>query len=221
MRKEELQRENEELRRQLTEAEEALRAIREGQVDAIVVDGAEGAQIFSLTGAETVYRLAIETMAEAALNVSPDGTILFCNARFSEFVETPQERLIGHDVSEYVAEEDRNRFRTLLQMGLHRPANGRFVLCGPGSVRTPVRLSAYALNQPGNNSICLLALDLTELESSAQQIDELRRAQAELREARRSALNIMEDAQAAERTLRESEERMQQALRVSRSFTFD
>ncbi len=221
MTNEELQRENEELRRRLAEAEDALHAIREGQVDAIVVDGAAGTQVFSLTGAETVYRLAIEAMAEATINVSPDGTILFCNARFSDFVATPQERLIGHDVSEYVAEEDRAGFHGLLEQSIRRPASGRVVLCGPGNVRKPVRLSAYALNQPGNNSICLLALDLTELESSAQQIEQLRLAQAELREARRSALNIMEDAQAAERALRESEARMQQALRVSRSFTFD
>jgi len=41
-----LQEENQELRRRLEEAEETLRAIREGEVDAVVVTGRRGAQIF-------------------------------------------------------------------------------------------------------------------------------------------------------------------------------
>lgn len=216
-----LQQENEDLRRKLAEAEDALAAIREGRVDAIVVEGAAGPQVFSLTGAETIYRLAIEAMAEAMINVAPDGTILFCNARFSDFVATPQERLIGHDVSAYVAEEERDHFRALLQQGLQHPVKGRFALCGPGKARTPVRLSAKALPLADGISLCLLAMDLTELESSAQQIEELRLTHAELKEARRSALNIMEDMQATEKALRESEERIQQALRIGRSFTFE
>jgi hypothetical protein len=41
------QAENQELRRRLEEAEETLRAIREGEVDAVVVTGSRGTQIFS------------------------------------------------------------------------------------------------------------------------------------------------------------------------------
>ena len=47
--KQRLQQENEELRARLAEAEETLRAIREGSVDAVVVSGPHGDQVFSLT----------------------------------------------------------------------------------------------------------------------------------------------------------------------------
>ena len=54
--------ENRELRVRLEEAEEALRAIREGEVDAVIVSGSKGDRVFSLTEAENLHRLMVETM---------------------------------------------------------------------------------------------------------------------------------------------------------------
>ena len=78
-----------ELRERLREAEEALRAIREGEADAVIVSGNRGEQVYSRLGAESVYRLVVETMSEAAFTTTFEGLILFCNARFAEFVEAP------------------------------------------------------------------------------------------------------------------------------------
>ena len=58
--------ENEELRSRLAETEEALNAIRNGEVDAIVVSGSEGEQVYSISSAETPYRTFIEEMSEGA-----------------------------------------------------------------------------------------------------------------------------------------------------------
>src|SRR5919106_1465459 len=46
-----------ELQRRLDEAEETLRAIRQGEVDALVVDGPHGEMIYTLTSADYPYRL--------------------------------------------------------------------------------------------------------------------------------------------------------------------
>jgi hypothetical protein len=54
-----LQKKNDELQHRLTEAEETLRAIREGEVDAIVVSSKQGHRVFSLTGSDQVYRLIV------------------------------------------------------------------------------------------------------------------------------------------------------------------
>ncbi|HYL80630.1 MAG TPA: hypothetical protein VEU07_07450, partial [Candidatus Acidoferrum sp.] len=62
-----LREENRRLRERLDEAEETLRGIREGEVDAIVASGSQGGQAFSLAGTEHLYRLFVETMKEAAL----------------------------------------------------------------------------------------------------------------------------------------------------------
>jgi len=222
----ELQRENEELRRQLADAEDALRAIHEGQVDAIVVEGAAGAQVFSLSGAETAYRLAVETMAEAAINVTTDGTILFCNARFSEMTATPLEELLGCDLADFVLPEDRSGLRTLLQRCAREPVKERVVFRDKDDAPTAALLTGSALRQGDAVSLCLVATDLTELESYAHQIERLREHQRDLmltqdklRESRRAALTMMEDAQAARReaeraadALRESEEKLRNAF---------
>ncbi|NJO67958.1 MAG: PAS domain S-box protein [Bacteroidetes bacterium] len=90
--------ENEELRSRLAETEATLEAIRNGEVDAIVVSGPAGEKIFTLTSAETPYRIIIEEMDEGAVTVSEEGTILYCNRRFEELAATSAEQLVGSNL---------------------------------------------------------------------------------------------------------------------------
>ncbi len=166
-----LLRANRELRRQLTEAQDALRAIREGQVDALVVEGAQGPQVFSVTGAETVYRLAVETMREAALNVTASGTILFCNARFGDFVAARLEQVPGRNLADFVHVADRDRFQALLKKCAQQPVQERIVFTASDGALRPVLLSGSALSHAEGVSLCLVAADLTEIESASQQIE--------------------------------------------------
>jgi PAS domain-containing protein len=92
----------EELRSRLTETEEALNAIRHGDVDAIVVTGSDGDKVFSLASAETPYRIIVEEMNEGAVSLSTDGTILYCNRRFAEIVSIPIEQLVGSNFARFV-----------------------------------------------------------------------------------------------------------------------
>jgi len=48
-----------ELQRRLDEAEDTLRAIRQGEVDALVIDSPQGEVIYTLTSADYPYRLMI------------------------------------------------------------------------------------------------------------------------------------------------------------------
>ena len=61
-----------ELHRRLEEAEETLRAIRGGEVDALVVDSAEGERIYTLQGADHAYRALIEAMQQGAVSLRWD-----------------------------------------------------------------------------------------------------------------------------------------------------
>ena len=56
----------ENLRDRLREAEETLSAIRNGEVDSLIVTGPHGDQVFSLKGAEQPYRVFVEQMQERA-----------------------------------------------------------------------------------------------------------------------------------------------------------
>ena len=69
-----------ELEEQLREAEETLDAIRSGEVDAVVIGEADGAQyVYTLQTADQPYRLLIEEIQEDALTLGAGGIILYCN----------------------------------------------------------------------------------------------------------------------------------------------
>ncbi len=107
-----------ELRRQLEEARQTLEAIRHGDVDALVVIGPQGEQVYSLAGAEHVYRMIVETMHEAALTVDPEGTILFCNQRFCDLMKTSTADAMGRKLTRFAARPQQQPLRMLL----NRPA---------------------------------------------------------------------------------------------------
>ena len=168
----ELLKQIESLTERLIETEDALRAIQNGEVDAIVVSGKEGEQIFSLSGAETVYRLIVETMNEAALTTSLNGTILFCNEQFGRLMESPMERLIGRSLADLVLPESRRDIESLLTVRQSNPLKMR-VLFQNATRPVPVQMSASLLSQPEGNIICLVAMDLTMLEQRQQQLRNL------------------------------------------------
>ncbi len=185
-----LRRENEQLRNELrdvrdrlVEADDTLQAIREGEVDAIVVSGDNGEQIFSLAGADQVYRRIVETMREAALTVSFQGLVLYCNHQFSHMLDTPQERIIGQPFSGLVAPEDRREAESVLAAGRTKTVTQRLVFRQPDGAAVPAHLSATLLRSSGEDSICIVATDMRVLESSNELIQRLRRQREALRES--------------------------------------
>ena len=93
----------EQLRERLEEAEETLAAIRSGEVDALVVSGPQGEQIYTLRGADHSYRVLLEDMNEGAATLLPDGTVLYCNKSLADMLAVPLEKVIGFSVNDFVA----------------------------------------------------------------------------------------------------------------------
>jgi len=63
--------ENSALREKLREAEETLEAIRNGDVDAVVVSGADDVpRVYTLETADQTYRLLVEEMQEGTLTLT-------------------------------------------------------------------------------------------------------------------------------------------------------
>ena len=149
----------EDLRRRLEEAEETLRAIRCGEVDALVVGGPEGERVYTLQGADFSYRTLIESMQQGAANLADDGMILYCNRRFAEMASRPQERVIGADAAEFLPESQRPSFRALLEAGTGR---GEFEFRSLDGTPLPVYLAFSSMPSDGVATLCLVVTDLTE-----------------------------------------------------------
>ncbi|HJP95365.1 MAG TPA: ATP-binding protein [Pyrinomonadaceae bacterium] len=183
-----------ELRRRLEEAEETLRAIRQGEVDALVVDSPHGEVIYTLTSADYPYRLMIDEMNEGAVSVSPDSFILYSNRHFASILGLSEGNASGVPFGDYVVPHMREQFLDDLQQARDEGIRREYLLTSGAGKEVPVLLS-FAKLQPQTNSIGIVVTDLT--------------AQKELEEKLREAKNTLEE-QVAERTkeLRESEARL-------------
>jgi PAS domain S-box-containing protein len=155
----ELQEENAELHRRLEEAEETLRAIQDGAVDAFVVQDKEGSRIYTLEGAEHPYRMLIEQMQQGAATLSADGTIVYCNLRLAELLRVPHEKLIGAPLRSFIAPNQRGRFQAL-QHENAETSQGEVQIQRADGTLFPAYLTFNAL-QDCNAATGVLITDLT------------------------------------------------------------
>jgi len=169
--KEQLIIENEKLHSRLVEIEEALTAIRNGEVDAIMVSGKQGEQVYSISSALTPYRTFIEEMSEGAVTLTKDGTILYCNQRFAEIVQSPYERVIGTSLKRFIAPDDNTKLDSFLAQRTHDKHD---VLIVTLTNTLYLRLSIHLLPPylQGDNYI-LIATDISDLKKKESELNEI------------------------------------------------
>jgi two-component system phosphate regulon sensor histidine kinase PhoR len=171
--KEQLIIENDELHSRLTETIETLSAIQRGDVDAIVVTGAKGEQVYSISSAETPYRTFIEEMNEGAVTLSREGIIIYCNQRFADFVREPIERVIGSYFKRFIVPNDKSKFGKLLAHQTDSKNNALIVSLVNSLF---LKLSIQLLPAYLQGDYCVLvATDVTEMKKEEQKLLELSR----------------------------------------------
>jgi PAS domain S-box-containing protein len=146
----------------LKTAEDTLRAIQSGEVDALMVSSRRGSQVVSLKGGEPAYRLLVEAMSEGAATLSQGGTVLYCNRRFAELVRRPRTRLVGSTFLSVVAERERDKFGAFLTEAQGAPAKGEFTLRGRDGTLIPVHVSLNRLRPYHGQALGMVVTDLTE-----------------------------------------------------------
>ncbi|HWW78088.1 MAG TPA: HAMP domain-containing sensor histidine kinase, partial [Steroidobacteraceae bacterium] len=106
-----------ELTARLEEAEETLRAVSAGEIDAFIVQGPRGEQVYSLRSAEQPYRTLVEEMQEGAAILTPAGDIVYCNRQFATLLRIPLEEVIGTVFDRFLSGSDRMAFAMLRKAG--------------------------------------------------------------------------------------------------------
>lgn len=170
----ELEAQNSELKARLAEAEETLRAISSGEVDALVVYSESGERVYTLTGADYAYRVMVESIHEGAANIASDGTILYCNRRLAEMAGKPLEKVLGTPFFHLLPAEQTDLFRGLVASGLDGYETAEFLLVGAGGESTPVLITGSAAEVDGHRGVCLVITDLTEQKRAAARERELK-----------------------------------------------
>jgi two-component system NarL family sensor kinase len=152
-----------ELHARVAELEETLRAIRMGEVDAVLVSGPAGDQVFTLQGAEHPYRLMVETIDEGAAMLADDGTVLYANRSFAEIFDVSLEKFIGSPLNQFVVGEDQVLLNNLITDAIHDIVRGEIRLdTGKQRPRT-IRLTLSPVREGNVQTICVVATELTAL----------------------------------------------------------
>jgi len=152
--------EHETLRLRAAEAEEMLRAIQHGEIDALVIEDAGGNQVYTLHSAEEPYRNLVEQMQEGAVVMTTLGAILYANARFAALVGEPLQSVHGSPFGRFVHTADTGQVQALLAAGHGR---GRCRLIGSGSGPLDVSLSLTTTRSAQGDHRNLIVTDMTEL----------------------------------------------------------
>ena len=178
----------EELKAKLSEADQLIQAIKDGEVDAFAIGSHAVPQVYTLQTGDYAYRILIEEFGEGALNVTEDGLIVYMNKTFYELVGMPYEKVIGTNVTEYIHPDSSHHFKNLFDEALRGKSRGEIDLNVKG-VAIPVFISLTSL-QPNLPTVGIVVADLSEKKRSESTI---RQYQNNLEEKNEALLRTNEE----------------------------
>ena len=152
---------NKELQYQLEEANDTIEAIRSGQVDALIVKGDNGHQLYTLKTADQTYRVFIEKMNEGAVTLNRFGVILYFNSRFAAMMNLPLEKVIGISFETFIPEISEEKFNELIKKGWYEDCKGEILLANKEFQLTPCLVSCTTLDLDEGTALSLILTDLT------------------------------------------------------------
>jgi PAS domain S-box-containing protein len=181
-----------ELRVRLGEAEGALRAIRSGEVDAVVVTETQGPQVFTLEGAGHAYRVLIESMNEGALTLTADKMILYANQCFARMVRCPLEQVMGSSFRRFLSAADRATLRPLMKRADKAGSKIQVLLHAGDGSKMPAQISIRPLARNGVNraAIGMVVTDMTESRRTEERLRALTHRVVQVQEAERGRVAL-------------------------------
>jgi PAS domain S-box-containing protein len=191
----------------LQAAEETLEAIRSGEVDAIVVNGADGEKVFTLQGADHTYRVFMERMNEGAVVLSSGRTVLHCNRRFAHLLGARLQNVIGSSIQSMAWPDDRATLDALLRRAARQSCRGEIRFRLQNGNPLSVLLSLNPLRLESTRAVCMIVSDLTEAKRAER---ELRTSSEQSRNLAARLLSVREAEQT--RIAREIHDELGQSL---------
>ena len=177
-----------ELQSRLRTAEDTLRALRTGAVDALVVTRAGDEHVVTLEGADLPYRILLDQMYAGAVTLTLDGVIAYCNQRFADIVRMPLARVIGSALRRFVPPAEHPALAALLQGARGDRTRGEFAFRSGEGAPVAVSITFAPLRLAGNadvSGVIGVVVDATEQkrqeELRTQLIEQVMTAQEEER----------------------------------------
>lgn len=154
------------LENQLSEVNDLINAIREGSIDAFVLNREGRSDIYAIENIDYTYRVLIEKFNEGAISISEEGLILYCNDYFAHLLNIPINKIIGSYFNSYVYSV--GQFQTLMA-GLKTGYCKGEILLSANGVKIPVYISITSL-QPHIAAIGIIVTDQTAQKKHEEEI---------------------------------------------------
>lgn len=146
---------------ELEEAKDTLTAIHSGQVDAIIVNGADGHQLYALKTADETYRIFVEQMNEGAVTLNEDACIMYSNSRFAQLVDLPLEKIFGQSFYNFIQDDQREQIKIKLLDAWHSDSKTECTLKTHADDAAQVSLSMKVLHLDEGPALSIIVTDLT------------------------------------------------------------
>ena len=163
----------------MSEAEDTLRALGAGEIDAFVVSHDRlGRRVFTLSTADRPYRMFVENMRDGAATLSETGLILYANSRLVELLRRRREEVVGSPLESFLVgagPADLERIRAQDRAG----TTMELVLLDGNGDQLPVLVGVSPLEVDGGHLSCLTFTDLSAQKAQEREIDQLRIVQAQ------------------------------------------
>jgi PAS domain S-box-containing protein len=161
-----LQRAIAEMQAKLREPEEIIRAIREGEVDAFVVEGKEEEEIYAVTHYATVYRdLVEESLPFGVWLADRDGKLIYVSRQFLDCTNTDLQEMREKGQFHFLPEETRRAFagQRARCMEIGAPFNFEYdISCADGTKRAIWTYGILGMSHDGEPCWAGINLDVTE-----------------------------------------------------------
>jgi len=185
----------------LEEANDTIEAIRTGEIDALVIKGNDGHQIYTLKSADQTYRIFIEQMTQGAITINQNGKILYSNSQFATLIEQPLEKVIGQSFFKFIVPTDLSLCEDLINSAWDNIlTKGELKLVVNKELEIPVLLSLKILDLDEGIALSIILTDLSGQKQS-QKLLEDKNEQLQKAERLATQLNVNLEATVSLRTL--------------------
>lgn len=169
------------LSKQLSEeAEETLRAIRYGAVDAFVVEEPEGHRVYTLEGSDLPYSSLVERMQQGAAMLDAQGGVVYCNLSLAKLLGVTRDSLIGRYLQDFLSPADVPCYEKLLQEAQTGCSEGEMLLRLPDGNLIVANFS-FSLLSRDKSATGVLITDMTAQKQQAEFAARLQSVQDEER----------------------------------------
>ncbi len=160
-RQRDLVQEIEALRRRLSEAEQALGAIRAAESRDLAPSDANGRERPAPDGLDSFHRRLLEQMREGSVEIGSGCVILHCNRQFREMIGKPADELAGICILDYVAPKHASLFADFIRAP--ETANREFEFRRADGAPFPVSIALSGSTRETDASRLVVVTDLTQL----------------------------------------------------------